>query len=81
MRFVPSGSDHSRREEEAAVAHASAAHAGTSETLCLDCHCWSWRYYHDPGFMTSEDHEKFRFEKFDQTHAAKMAARRAIMPN
>jgi len=31
--------------------------------------------------MTSEDHEKFRFEKFDQTHAAKMAARRAIMPN
>lgn len=33
-----------------------------SETLCLDCHKFSWRDYRDPDFMTPEDFEKQRWE-------------------
>lgn len=29
-----------------------------AESLCLDCHCFSWREYHDPDFKTPEQWEK-----------------------
>ena len=29
-----------------------------SETLCLDCHNFSWRSYRDPDFKTPEDYDK-----------------------
>jgi hypothetical protein len=32
-----------------------------SETLCLDCHGYSWREYCDPDFKTPEDYEKERW--------------------
>jgi hypothetical protein len=32
-----------------------------SETLCLDCHRYSWREYSDPDFKTPEDYEKERW--------------------
>lgn len=33
-----------------------------SETLCLDCHSFSWRSYKDPDFATPEEHEKRRWQ-------------------
>lgn len=33
-----------------------------SETLCLDCHMFSWRSYADPDFATPEEHEKALWE-------------------
>lgn len=34
-----------------------------SETLCLDCHNFSWRSYVDPEFTTPAEHEKERWGK------------------
>jgi len=34
-----------------------------SETLCMDCHSFSWRSYADPDFLMPEDYEKMRFQK------------------
>ncbi|GMH40985.1 hypothetical protein BSKO_08895 [Bryopsis sp. KO-2023] len=33
-----------------------------SETLCLDCHRFSWRSYCDPDFLTPEEYEKKRWQ-------------------
>ncbi len=44
-----------------------------SETLCLDCHYFSWRSYCDPDFKTPEEYEKSKWEGFirsEQTAAA-----------
>ena len=44
-----------------------------SETLCLDCHYFSWRSYCDPDFKTPEEYEKAKWEGFirsEQTAAA-----------
>jgi hypothetical protein len=32
-----------------------------AESLCLDCHAFSWRAYADPDFETPEQHEKRRW--------------------
>lgn len=32
-----------------------------SESLCLDCHKFSWRGYRDPDFKTPEQYEKERW--------------------
>jgi hypothetical protein len=32
-----------------------------SESLCLDCHRFSWRGYRDPDFKTPEQYEKERW--------------------
>lgn len=29
-----------------------------AESLCLDCHRFSWRHYRDPDFKTPEEHDK-----------------------
>jgi hypothetical protein len=34
-----------------------------SETLCMDCHMFSWRSYSDPDFMLPEEYDKVRWEK------------------
>merc|ERR1712017_52476 len=34
-----------------------------SETLCLDCHNFSWRSYQDPEFTTPSQHEKERWNE------------------
>jgi len=34
-----------------------------SETICMDCHMWSWRSYVDPDFLTPEEFDKIRWEK------------------
>jgi len=33
-----------------------------SETLCLDCHNFSWRAYRDPDFKTPEDYARDKWE-------------------
>ena len=43
-----------------------------SESLCLDCHNFSWRAYRDPGFMTPAEVEKKRWE--DNARAARGVA-------
>ena len=45
-----------------------------SETLCLDCHHFSWRSYCDPDFKTPEDYEKERWESFVKAGAAPVTA-------
>ena len=35
-----------------------------SETLCLDCHSFSWRAYSDPGFLVPEEYEKHMWSTF-----------------
>ena len=35
-----------------------------SETLCLECHTFSWRSYCDPDFVYPEDFEKLRWANF-----------------
>jgi hypothetical protein len=34
-----------------------------SETLCMDCHMFSWRSYSDPDFLLPEEYDKVRWEK------------------
>ena len=43
-----------------------------SETLCMDCHMFSWRSYSDPDFMLPEEYDKVRWEKMvrDKANAA-----------
>ena len=41
-----------------------------SETLCLDCHMFSWRSYSDPDFLTPEEYDKIRWENMVNDKAA-----------
>lgn len=41
-----------------------------SETLCMDCHMFSWRSYSDPDFMLPEEYDKVRWEKMVRDKAA-----------
>merc|ERR1712241_1194877 len=41
-----------------------------SETLCLDCHNYSWRSYRDPEFTTPSEHEKERWNKMLEQNKA-----------
>ena len=34
-----------------------------SESLCMDCHMFTWRSYSDPDFMLPEEYDKVRWEK------------------
>ena len=43
-----------------------------SETICADCHMWSWRSYADPDFLTPEEYDKLRWEKLVAEHAAQI---------
>jgi hypothetical protein len=53
----------------------------TAESLCTTCHSWSWRSYFSPAFLTAEDNEKFRMEKFVSTHGRQMEVRRELVRN
>jgi len=46
-----------------------------SETICMDCHMWSWRSYVDPDFLTPEEFDKIRWEKMvkENEEARKLA--------
>ena len=44
-----------------------------SESICVDCHMWSWRSYVDPDFLTPEEYDKLRWEKMVAEHAAQTA--------
>ena len=44
-----------------------------SESICVDCHMWSWRSYADPDFLTPEEYDKLRWEKMVAEHAAQTA--------
>lgn len=45
-----------------------------SETLCLDCHSFSWRAYRDPDFMTPEDYEKEYWNTLVESQKAPVVA-------
>ena len=45
-----------------------------SETLCLDCHNFSWRAYRDPDFKTPEDNEKEYWENLVRNQNSTVAA-------
>ena len=33
----------------------------SAESLCMDCHAFSWRSYSDPDFLSPEEYEKHRW--------------------
>ena len=41
-----------------------------SETLCLDCHLYSWRSYADPDFMYPEEYEKEKWQNYSAAPSA-----------
>merc|ERR1711934_131372 len=43
-----------------------------SETLCLDCHSFSWRKYCDPGFTTPAEYEKQRWNQMIEGNQSEM---------
>ena len=43
-----------------------------SETLCLDCHSFSWRKYCDPGFTTPSEYEKQRWNQMLEGNQSEM---------
>ena len=49
-----------------------------SETICLDCHMWSWRSYFDPDFLTPEESDKLRWEKMVKENEKDRIAARAL---
>jgi len=43
-----------------------------SETICCECHMWSWRSYADPDFLTPEEYDKLKWEKMVAEHARQL---------
>ena len=52
----------------------------TAESLCLDCHCFSYRSYTDPEFLVSEEREKLMWNKLLVQNDAFQKNRRAAIP-
>lgn len=51
-----------------------------SEAFCSDCHCWSWRSYVDPGWLSGSDVERLAFDKFVCQNRDYDAERRSKLP-
>jgi hypothetical protein len=43
-----------------------------SETICCECHMWSWRSYADPDFLSPEEYDKLKWEKMVQENATRL---------
>lgn len=52
----------------------------SSESLCLDCHGWSYRSYKDDAYLAPEDRDKLMWDKLLTQHDAHRVKRQSAWP-